>query len=208
MAGRMIPEPYSYPTEPHVCRHGPGRWKDYQRYRPWLRDEFSFRCVYCLDREVWRDMRERMHIDHFEPQAIRKDLKYEYTNLLYACPACNSQKSDTLLSDPCKVALGDCLQVHEDGRIEAKNRSPEGQALIDALALDDPLTVARRRRMIGMLRTLAESNWPMFEEWMGYPKDLPDLNDKANKPPHNDKPEGVAQSCFEKQKRNELPEVY
>src|SRR5450759_289081 len=139
-------------------------------------------------------MRERMHIDHFEPQAIRKDLKCEYTNLLYACPACNSQKSDTLLTDPCKVASGDCLQIYEDGRIEAKHTNPEGQTLIDKLALDDPLTVTRRRRMIGMLRTLAEFNWPMFVEWMRYPEDLPELNDKKNKPPHNSKPEGVQQS--------------
>ncbi len=208
MAGRVIPEPYAYPKTPHVRRHGPGGWKDYRQYREWLRDEFSFRCVYCLEREVWRDMRESMHIDHFEPQAIRKDLKGEYTNLLYACPACNHEKSDTILFDPCKIALGDCLQVHEDGRIEAKNKSPEGQALIDELALDDPRTVDRRRCMIGTLRSLAEINWPMFVAWMRYPRNLPDLNHKDNKPPHNEKPEGVAQSFFEKEKRGELPEVY
>lgn len=208
MAGRVIPEPYAYPKTPHVRRHGPSGWKNYRQYREWLRDEFSFRCVYCLEREVWRDMRESMHIDHFEPQAIRKDLKYEYTNLLYACPACNNQKSDTILFDPCKIALGDCLQIHEDGQIEAKNQSPEGQALIDELALDDPRTVDRRRCMIGTLRSLAEINWPMFVEWMRYPKNLPDLNHKDNKPPHNDKPDGVAQSYFERKNRDELPEVY
>jgi hypothetical protein len=153
-------------------------------------------------------MRESMHIDHCKPQTIRKDLKGEYTNLLYACPACNSQKSDTILFDPCKIALGECLQIHEDGRIEAKNHSHEGQALIDELALDDSLTVDRRRCMIGMLRTLAEFNWPMFVEWMRFPKNLPDLNHKDNKPPHNDKPDGVAQSYFERKNRDELPEVY
>jgi hypothetical protein len=208
MARGVIPGPYVYPTAPHVRRHGPRGWKDYQRYRPWLRDEFSFRCVYCLDREVWRDMREQMHIDHFVPQAIRNDLKGEYANLLYACPACNCQKSDTLLFDPCKVALGNCLQIHEDGRIEAKNKHPEGQALIDELALNHPRTIHRRRIMIGMLRTMAEFNWPIFVEWMGYPKDLPDLNGRGNKPPHNDKPGGIAQSCFEKKKRSDLPEIY
>lgn len=208
MAGRVIPEPYVYPTKPHVRRHGPGGWNDYQKYRPWLRDEFSFRCVYCLDREVWRDMRERMHIDHFVPQAIRKDLKCEYINLLYACPACNSQKSDSLLPDPCMVAFGNCLTVHDDGRIEAKNKSVDGEALIEVLALNDPLTVVRRRRIIGMLRTLAEFNWPQVVEWMRYPEDLPDLNDRANKPRANSKPAGVAQSYFEQKRRGELPEVY
>ena len=208
MARRVIPEPYEYPTAAHVRRHGPEGWKDYHRYRDWLRDEFSFRCVYCLEREVWRDMREQMHIDHFEPQAIRKDLTGEYTNLLYACPACNSQKSDTVLPDPCKIALGDCLVVYEDGRIEAKNKSSEGQALIDELALDDPRTIARRRRIIGMLRTLAKSSWPMFVEWMRFPRNLPNLSSRMNKPPNNSKPDGVAQSYFEKERRGELSEVY
>ena len=208
MAGRIIPGPYSYSTTPHVRRHGPAGWKSYRRYREWLRDEFSFRCVYCLERETWRDMREQMHIDHFEPQAIRKDLKAEYANLVYACPACNSQKSDALLFDPCEIAFGDCLQIYEDGRIEARNKSLEGQALIDELALDHPLTIDRRRRIIGMLRTFAATDWSMFVEWMGYPKNLPDLNHKDNKPPHNTKPESVAQSCLERKKRGELPQVY
>jgi len=204
----VIPEPYGYPEKPHVRRHGPGGWKDYHRYREWLRDEFLFRCVYCLEREVWRDMRESMHIDHFEPQAIRKDLKAEYTNLLYACPACNSKKSDAILPDPCSIALGDCLLVKEDGRIEAKNNNAEGLLLIDELALDDPRTIARRRLIIGTLRALAKFDWPKFVEWMGFPQILPDLNHKDNKPPHNEKPDGVAESYFEKRQRDELPEVY
>ncbi len=204
MAGCVIPEPYAYPATPHVRRHGPGGWREYRKYREWLRDEFSFRCVYCLEREVWRDMREPMHVDHFEPQAIRKDLKCEYTNLLYACPACNSQKSDQLLPDPCEIALGDCVRVHADGRIEALNE--HGDALIGILALDDPLTVKRRRMLIGTLSSLARRNWPMFVEWMGYPEDLPDL--AKFPPPHNGKPEGVAQSHLARKRRNELPEVY
>ncbi len=206
MAGRVIPQPYAYPSTSHVRRHGPGGWSDYQKYRPWLRDEFMFRCAYCLDREVWRDMRERLHIDHFQPQALRKDLKCEYTNLLYLCPACNSQKSDSVLPDPCAIALADCLQVHDDGGIEARNGNPDGERLIDVLALDDPRTVARRRLMIGTLRSLAESNWPLFVEWMGFPDDLPDLT--LYPPPYNSKPEGIVESSFGKRELGELPEVY
>lgn len=208
MAGRIIPKPYEYPTKRHARRHGPSGWNDYQRYREWLRDEFSFRCVYCLEREVWRDMRQKMHIDHFQPQAIRKELKCQYTNLLYACPACNSKKSDTVLPDPCQAVLADCLIVHDDGRIEAKNKSPIGQILIDELALDDPRTVDRRRLLIGTLLTLAKYDWPSFTEWMKFPENLPDLNSKENRPTTNSKPEGVAESFFERKRRGDLPEVY
>ena len=208
MARHVIPEPYIYPPEPHVRRHGPRDWKNYQRYRPWLRDEFSFRCIYCLEREVWRDMRQQMHIDHFMPQAIRKDLKAEYTNLLYACPACNGFKSDVLLPDPCEVALGQCMCVHRDGRIEAIGKEEFGRTLIDELGLDNPLATERRRIMIGMLQTLAEHNWPQFVDWMRYPNDLPNLDDEANRSKNNDKPEGVSQSYYERKQRNELSEVY
>ena len=43
--------PFEYPSSPHRRRHGPLGYADYASFRPWLRDEFSFRCVYCLLRE-------------------------------------------------------------------------------------------------------------------------------------------------------------
>ena len=46
-------DPFSYPAAAHVRRHGPQGYADYPSYLPWLRDEFSFRCVYCLLREQW-----------------------------------------------------------------------------------------------------------------------------------------------------------
>lgn len=208
MAGSLIPQPYEYPSAPLNRRHGPSGWNDYQRYRPWLRDEFTFRCVYCLDREVWRDMRGKMHIDHFQPQSLRSDLGCEYTNLLYLCPACNSLKRAWLLPDPCAVALGDCLRIHKDGRIEAIDNNKHGRVLIDRLALDEPTARDRRRMMIGAILSFAETNWPMFVEWMRYPNDLPDLNKRENTPPSNSKPEGVFQSYSEQSRRGELPETY
>lgn len=45
--------PFNYPDAPHRRRHGPRGYADYASYRPWLRDEFTFRCVYCLLREQW-----------------------------------------------------------------------------------------------------------------------------------------------------------
>ena len=32
---------------------GPRGYSEHENYRPWLRDEFAFRCVYCLARERW-----------------------------------------------------------------------------------------------------------------------------------------------------------
>ena len=208
MAGGLIPEPYAYPPTPHVRRHGPGGWSDYQRYREWLRDEFSFRCVYCLDREVWRDMRGRMHIDHFQPQAVRPELKCDYRNLLYLCPACNGLKRDTLLPDPCAIALGDCIRVHKDGRIEAVNDDEQAKLLISRLALDEPSAREHRRLILGTILSFARSNWQMFVQWMRYPEDLKDLSHQDYTPPTNSKPDGIKQSYYEKRLRGELPQVY
>jgi hypothetical protein len=39
---------FTYPHSFHVRRHGPCGYHDYRAYKPWLRDKFEFRCVYCL----------------------------------------------------------------------------------------------------------------------------------------------------------------
>jgi len=45
--------PFIFPSVAHVRKHGPVGYTDFTTYKPWLRDEFQFRCVYCLERERW-----------------------------------------------------------------------------------------------------------------------------------------------------------
>ncbi|MEX0819011.1 MAG: hypothetical protein WD070_05450 [Pirellulaceae bacterium] len=68
-----MPEPFLYPTRPHIRRHGPV-YTAYESYRPWLRDEFSFRCVYCLKREQWGVVRGTFDIDHFVCSGINSEV--------------------------------------------------------------------------------------------------------------------------------------
>ncbi|MCU0704218.1 MAG: hypothetical protein MUF18_09615 [Fimbriiglobus sp.] len=75
--------PFTYPDRPHGRRHGPVGYADYTSYRPWLRDEFAFRCVYCLRRETWGRVFGEFAVDHFLPVKHRPDLTTVYTNLLY-----------------------------------------------------------------------------------------------------------------------------
>jgi len=204
MAGRVIPEPYAYPAGPHLRRHGPTGWKDYSRYRPWLRDEFTFRCVYCLNRERWMDMRRGFQIDHFIPQKLRPDLHAEYNNLIYLCAACNNLKGAATLPDPCFVALAACLRFHRDGTVEALH--PDGDAIIERLELDDPQLIEWRRRKIGGILSDSAADWPRFVEEMRFPNDLPDLT--ADVPPGNSRPQGVAESWHARRQAGTLPEVY
>src|SRR5260370_17565036 len=92
--------PFQYPIAPHARRHGPRGYPDYSRFRPWLRDEFSYRCVYCLRREQWELSRGIFHIDLFVPAAIDPGLGTDYDNLLYVCASCNFAKGPPVLPPP------------------------------------------------------------------------------------------------------------
>ena len=102
--------PFTYPATPHARRHGPGGYADYPSYRPWLRDEFTFRCVYCLLRERW--VLGGLHIDHFSPVALHPELATTYDNLLYACASCNAAKRDLELPDPTAALLADSTKLN------------------------------------------------------------------------------------------------
>ena len=197
-------EPFSYSPGPHVRRHGPDGWSDYRRYRPWLRDEFCFRCVYCLIREPWVDMRRGYQIDHFIPQKLRPELKADYDNLLYLCPACNNLKGAYLLPDPSVVALDSCLCFLRDGNVKPLNS--QGETIIEVLNLDDSRLIDFRRMKTGVLASLAVNDRAIYVQEMGFPKDPPDLNDDP--PPRNTRPDGIQSSWFAKRAAGTLPEVY
>ena len=201
---RTTSDPFAYPKTPHVRRHGPYGYKEYESYRDWLRDEFSFRCVFCLSREQWGLVRGMWDIDHFAPQHNHPQRKLDYENLLYACHTCNSTKSDQIVPDPCEIAFGECIEVHEDGTISALNEN--GESLIDRLRLDNEDYTRARRLIITTLRSLARHDKQTYVLWMRYPRDSPDLS--RLKPPGNSKPEGISDSCYARRMRGELPEIY
>src|SRR5581483_1459836 len=111
---------FTYPAQPHVRRHGPQGYADYPSYRPWLRDEFTFRCVYCLVREQWGRVRRTFDIDHFLPVAQHPDEGTNYDNLLYSCATCNASKGSQRGHDPCQVFLRADVRVAADGSITGR----------------------------------------------------------------------------------------
>jgi len=198
-------QPYKYPDSPHVRLHGPAGYTVYGSYREWLRDEFLFRCVYCLHREKWSPPRGVWHIDHRLPQETHADQVVEYDNLVYACAACNLAKGKRDVPDPCSCLLHDAVEVYEDGRIEA--RTSDAQRTIRRLGLDGPEDAEFRSQLIGIYR-LKDYDYERFLTWMGYPTDLPDLAQKDKRCPGNTRPEGIEKSCFALRSRNELPDYY
>ena len=198
------PQPFAYPTMPHIRRHGPYGYSIYESYRAWLRDEFSFRCVFCLNREQWGLIRSVWDLDHFMPQHSHPQISFDYENLLYSCRTCNGMKGDQIIPDPCKIAYGECVTVHPDGTIEALNE--KGEILIETLRLNNEDYTRFRQLMIDTLRSLATHDRQTYVLWMRYPENLPDLS--GLRPPGNKKPEGVKQSFYARRMRGELEEIY
>lgn len=196
---------FEYPAGCHKRRHGPGGYSSYESYRDWLRDEFLFRCVYCLHREVWYGRATVFHIEHLRPVSSDLNGECEYDNLLYACGTCNEAKRAILdVPDPCSVAFCDCLNVLPDGGIVALNKN--GEKLILVLKLDNKANVVWRRRWIRILNALKTEDPALYRECMGFPQNLPDL--RAKKAPRNSKPESVENCFYVQRERGILPETY
>jgi hypothetical protein len=196
---------FEYPTSPHVRRHGPVGYGDYSSYRDWLRDEFTFLCVYCLHRETWYSRNGTFHIEHFVPVSADPEGKCEYSNLLYACATCNEAKKDVLgVPDPCAVAFHECLRITPDGHVEALN--DYGEKLRQVLRLDSIGNVSYRSRLMRTLEHLRTSNEDLYLEWMGFPEDLPDLRTK--RVPKNTKADGAMNCYFSLREQGLLPATY
>jgi 5-methylcytosine-specific restriction endonuclease McrA len=116
-------------------------YADYTRFRPLLRQDFRFRCAYCLTHEFYVGGEAGCEIDHHRPQNgpfARPDLVNVYENLFWCCRECNQNKGDAWPTpdeyaagrrflDLCRPEDDHDLhwQTHPDGVLEAL--SPTGE---------------------------------------------------------------------------------
>ena len=200
----MSPEPFLYPTQPHCRKHGPSGYSVYADYKDWLRDEFDFRCVYCLRREMWERRRAIWVVEHLVPRSQRKDLATTYTNLVLACTTCNSWKSVDRMPDPCKLAYGSLVSVTDNGTITP--HCADGRRLIRVASLDDPDATRWRRQEILISKNLKRHEPEAYRIRMGFPDKLPDLLNTRTR--NNTKPEGAKYCRFEQKKAGLLPGFY
>lgn len=196
---------FEYPPEPHTRRHGPSGYQDYESYRDWVRDEFFFRCVYCLHREQWYGRGATFHIEHFLPVTSDPRAELEYANLLYACATCNNAKSELIgVPDPCRIAFADCLSVNENGEVQPLNDA--GRSLVEKLRLNNRANLLYRSRWMRTLAALRLNDPALYREWMSFPQNLPDLRNK--RPPANSHPDSVHDCWFALRERGNLPATY
>ena len=108
-------DPFAYPSLPHVRRHGPQGYAEAESYRPRLRDEFAFQCVFCLVRERWENPVGRFAVDHLRPQSRYPDVASQYDN--YVCTSCNAVKGDQEVADLTQTLLSTTVVVRDDGTL-------------------------------------------------------------------------------------------
>jgi len=186
-------------------RHGPLGYVDYASYHPWLRDEFVFRCVYCLRREQWGLVTGEFDVEHFNSQTKNPELGLNYENLLNSCHSCNLLKGNRDIPDPRELLTAGNVRINPDGSIDGMTDG--ARKLILILGLDSPEFRRWRLVWIRNVELSAAYDIEQFSRLMGFPADIPNLN--ALRPPDgNTRPEGITQSFFEKRRRGELLATY
>jgi hypothetical protein len=197
--------PFKYPSEARGRLHGPSGYKDYRDYRPWLEDEFLFRCVYCLKRQKWAPT-DIWSVDHLVPRAEAPERECEYDNLVLTCQWCNNRKLAQSVPDPVAVAYGNCLRVDDESG-EVRPLTEDGVILTRVLRLNHPNQVRMRSDTIRRLKIMARCAPDEWKRMMGFPEQLPNLRRKSP-PGGNTRPNGLDESRYELQQRNGLPDVY
>lgn len=196
-------KPFDYPTKMHRRRHGPRGYQRWQSYKPWLRDEFSFRCVYCLHREPWYpNGHGSFGVEHLTPKSLDFDLRFDYDNLAYACNRCNCLRGARPMIDPCTNPLGNHVVVYEDGRIEPLTR--DGRRLVRMLCMDSNQSTEFRQKTLLLLKALRSKQTAelkkMTDWWLGPPSDMPNLR-KLRPPKGNKRASGVRRSWYARRPR-------
>jgi hypothetical protein len=202
---------FQYPTRAVQRRHGPRGYLGVRLYKVWLRDEFCFRCVYCLCRERWEpNGQAAFSIEHIEPRATHPQRAAAYDNLLCSCSVCNACRRDEPLPlDPTTESLALHLRMAADGSIDSL--TPQGSKLCDLCHLNRPRLVQFRlyvTELVAHLQGRPElAAARALQRILGFPDDLPNLQ-SLRPPGGNFRPEGIATSWFAMRTRAKLPLGY
>jgi hypothetical protein len=119
--------------------------------------------------------------------------------------ACNLTRGSQSIPNPLEHLLASTVEVQVNGLLMA--RTPPAREIAEALHLNDPEYVFRRRQVIALLGELEKRRPDLYGLWLGFPDDLPDLA-RLRPPGGNERPSGIVQSHFERRKRGELPTAY
>ena len=160
----------SYPLSPHQRKHGPQGYKSYRSYKPWLRDEFTFKCVYCLVRCNFCNSNKRF-LSLIDPcqEALGSHLKVREDGRI---------EPITLMGRK----ILSLLQLNDEYYVKFRKRIIKTRKLLD----ENPEKFKEPGEAGDLLRE--------YLDLLRYPKNLPDLS-AVNPPGGNSRKDGV-ETCF------------
>jgi hypothetical protein len=113
------------------------KMSDYRLYKNELAADFHNRCGYTDCTDVWFGGSRTFQIDHFKPWSKNKNLKTEYSNLVYCCSYVNRAKwndDSPLYLDPCDTDYN--KHFERDGLGMIVGKSKEAKYMVDHLHLN------------------------------------------------------------------------
>jgi hypothetical protein len=150
-----------------VRKQNPPAFRNYKRYKPFLRLDFDARCAYCDIPELRYGPPRNYTVDHFRPKSIPefRGLLRAYSNLFYVCQDCNAAKGSAWPSaelqalgfrfvDPCLQDLADHFPVGPDGLVTARTR--QGEYMVARVRLNRPYLRAWRRSKDELLAQISD----------------------------------------------------
>lgn len=192
---------FDYPESITERFHGPAGYTNLQRFRDWVRDEFIFRCVYCLRRETWEPDHHVFESDHLAPVSLDKTRELDYSNLLYACRVCNGKKGQQQTDDPLTTLRFPIVHVLPDGTLRANDE--KAARMIKQVGLNSSGMKRWRLWWMRAIELAFKNDQNLFKALTGFPDDLPDL--RTRREPYNSRPESKHQCWFALRERGLLP---
>ena len=132
---------------PHFLRRTPAPIVKggYRSFLPFVREDFSHQCAFCLFSELLAGGAENFELDHFRPKHRFPALLNDFYNLYYSCHPCNHYKRDSWpppaleakgirFVDLCKEDYASHFRVEKDGT--CKGLTNPGNYTIDRLNLN------------------------------------------------------------------------
>ncbi|PZF72616.1 HNH endonuclease [Taibaiella soli] len=138
-------------TPGNSCNVIRANYRDYKR--PWLVNDFSQKCGYCGDHDMWAGGWRGMQIDHFAPKKKFPDLKSTYSNLVYSCFYCNNNKSDDWVTNSPDPSISeDNSRGYIHPRLELYNEIFERDVSGKIIALTDVAKYMHKQLCLGLAR--------------------------------------------------------
>jgi hypothetical protein len=140
----------------------------YRSFRAHVREDFEYRCAYCLLFELLAGGEENFELDHFRPTRLFPQEENSFYNIYYSCHPCNQIKRDAWppksleaggigFVDLCKDDFAEHFSTTEEGQWHGITKS--GQYTIDMLRLN-------RKHLVTLRRLLAQLRLAIHEKKM------------------------------------------